>query len=165
MPIIQASGVLLAEAPAQAANQTYDLLAAYKDGESNWELGRRLDPFWINEGSSEFVEFRIARSTQDEQPITLPLQLKPGTAYILDIEYSSFAPSDFVRFPELTIPDSHPDGWSRQPEWTPTQIVFITPAFAHNPEPVLLELARVYDRGEIRFRKIDLIEVVPDAQN
>lgn len=162
VPIVQASGIILEEGAKLPSNHTTDLLAQHLEGNMDWILGEQLDSAAILVDGTPVIEIQIDGSTQDQQPIAMPVRLRRNTAYILDLEFTAFAPIDFVRFLESPIPDSQPDRWSRELSWTSLQIIFITPSFSQETQTVQLELARIYDRGEVRFRKINLIEIRPN---
>ncbi len=155
-PIIQASGILASEAVlSQAGNTTLDLLAS----NANWLLGPQLVKETATALGEALFEVRIDDSTQDIQAIQAPVLLKGNTAYVLDIEFTTFAPANLVEIRQPFIPDSSPDGWERQPDWTNYKIAFVTPEFPEGTQEVLIDIANIYDRGSIRFRKIDLIEI------
>lgn len=160
VPITSASGIISSYNLIQNQQNTRDLLAEFiaTDG-STWEFGRRLEPQVVSANGTTQLEVGIERQTDDEQPILLQIELRSRTAYILDIELTSFAPFDLVRFPDAQIPDSFLDSWNRAPEWEHFQVIFVTPEFETDTEKMTLELARLFDRGSIQFRAIELTEV------
>jgi hypothetical protein len=162
VPIVKASGLIQAYGLEQSQNSQIDLLESYFSGNLGiWRFGKFLEPSRLTENGDDILQIRIEKSTQEAQPFSVSLLLKSNTAYILEFEVLSFAPFDLVRFPELSIPDSHQDGWGRADSWTQYTVVFVTPTFSEERTEVFLELARVFDRGDIKFRRISLIEVVP----
>ena len=161
--VLQASGVIKNYGLGLADNRVTDLIASYSPDESNkWDFGERLEPNKISQDGTDILQIEIEKPTQEVQTISIDLSLRSNTAYILEIELLSFAPYDLVRFSNATIPDSYVDSWNRSLSWTSHEIVFVTPSFIGPEAEVSLELARVFDRGDIQFRKINLIEIVPN---
>lgn len=161
-PIVQASGILTSEETlSQPGNTTFDLLASGMEAEANWVLGPQLIREVVTDSGERLLEVRIDDFTPDTQAIQAPVLLKSGTAYILDIEFTAFAPANLVEIQKPFIPDSSPEGWERQPDWASYQIAFVTPEFLEDDQEVLIDIASIYDRGSIRFRRIELIEISP----
>ena len=161
-PIVEASGIVRTYGGELETNREVDLLGAYSDEEAKWEFGGLLKPRVQSLDGQDVLRIRIDGATQLVQPISLRVTLKSNTAYILNLEILSTAAFDLVRFPEDNIPDSYLDSWNRDLSWRQYSIVFVTPVFKDEQKDVLVELARIYDKGEIQFREIGLIEVVPN---
>jgi hypothetical protein len=161
--ILRSSGIIKRYGQELDTNRVTDLLASYSvEGEIIWDFGDLLEASLSAVNGEEILQIEIEKSTQEVQPISLTLNLKSSTAYILEFELTSFAPYDLVRFPNASIPDSYVDSWNRSLSWTKHTVVFVTPSFSELETEASLELARIYDRGDIQFRKITLIEVVPN---
>ena len=161
-PIVEASGIVRTYGGELETNREVDLLGAYSDEEAKWEFGGLLKPRVQSLDGQDVLRIRIDGATQLVQPISLRVTLKSNTAYILNLEILSTAAFDLVRFPEDNIPDSYLDSWNRDLSWRQYSIVFVTPVFKDEQKDVLVELARIYDKGEIQFREIGLMEVVPN---
>jgi hypothetical protein len=162
-PIVKASGVILSNRLDIGIHQSSDLLATYSNNPLGlWEIAPLLRSELITDGEEIVLLLEIEQSTQEPQPVFTTVLLKRNTAYILDLELRSSAPFDLVRFPKVEIPDSYPDSWNKEFEWTRQQIVFVTPNWNEAMRPTQIELVRLYDRGELWFRQIRLIEVDPN---
>lgn len=136
-----------------------NLLASFTTGgDIVWEFSDDLTPSVIIEDGNEVVSVEIDNKTDDIQTIVMEMHLRPGTAYLLEVEMKASAPFDLVRFAPSNIPDSYLDSWDRRLEWTTYSIVFVTPNWVTSERNVSLELARIFDRGSIWFRQVNLIE-------
>jgi hypothetical protein len=161
-PIIQASGLIDRYGSDLPGNQSIDMIQLYSDEPEEWRFDKLLEPQVLVQDGEQILQIQIEKSTEEIQVVSLELGLGASTAYLLDVELLSFAPFDLVRFPSDQIPDSFPDSWNRESSWTRYQIAFVTPSFEDGqPREVVLELVRMYDRGSILFRRLDLIEVSP----
>jgi hypothetical protein len=160
-PIHQAGQLFATNGPDQMRQHTTDLLAEVAAclPNCNWSFTRLLTPEMVEDDSGNYLSIGIDRKTDEIQTIAIPVTLKSATAYILQLEMRSFAPFDLVRFDGYSIPDSYPDTWNRVTDWTTFNVVFVTPIWPTQDQAVSLELARVFDRGEIEFRQINLIEL------
>ncbi len=161
MPIIQASNLLSVQGPRQLNTHTTDLLTQISAcvPDCNWSISPLLEPRIIGDGSDAYLSIHITSQTEETQFVKLPVRLGAATTYILHLEFRSFAPYDLVRLSDGAIPDSYSDSWNRDLDWKSLDIVFVTPAWSEGSRLVDLELARVFDRGEIEFRQIDLVEL------
>lgn len=161
MPIVQASSLLSVEGSGQLNTHTTDLLAQINAcvPDCNWSISPLLESQIVGDGSDAYLSIHITSQTEEIQFVKLPVHLGAATTYILRLEFRSFAPYDLVRFPDNTIPDSYSDSWNRDLDWKSLDIVFVTPVWPEGSRLVELEVARVFDRGEIEFRQIDLIEL------
>lgn len=160
-PIVQAAGIVQTYAHfSTKKNVRIDLLSLFQqeDGKG-WVFGPELTPRVVLEDGKAILVVEIEQKTDEVQPISISLNLKSSKAYIMEIELRAFAPYDLLRFPKTEIPDSFLDSWNRDLGWTRHSIVFITPHWPDGDKNVMVELARVYDRGDIWFRVIDLVEV------
>jgi hypothetical protein len=159
-PITQASGILQTHRLVSINRISRNLVSLFGQEEGAWIFGPELTPDHIEVDGEPVLAVEINRKTDEIQPISLEWNLKPKTAYILEVELKSFAPYDLLRFPGYTIPDSFADSWNRDLEWTAHSIAFVTPDWPEAEKQVTIELARVYDRGSLWFRALDLKEVV-----
>lgn len=161
VPISKASGIFLEfvqNHPEQAPQILLDQYALF-GAEPSWSFGNQLVVDMDERGNELILVASIVGQTDSPQSIALSLELKRGSAYVLELEVRSFAPFVLGGFPQGQIADSFPDGWQRSPEWTEFNVVFVTPDWPMAKENVLMEIARVYDRGEIWLRNIRLFEV------
>ncbi len=162
-PIVQASGILEAYSHRLSDSERKDILLTYSgEGKGSWEFALQLTPSLIEENNEDALMVKIKGITKDTQSIYLTVNLKPKTAYILEIDLRATAPFDLVRFPNQDIPDSYLNSWNRDLNWTDYQIVFVTPNWTSDQNDVLMELARVYDSGRIWFRTVNIIELRAD---
>jgi hypothetical protein len=128
-----------------------------------WEFGPLLSTRLGFEDGATILTADLVSPTQEVQPLSREVILKPGAAYVLNVELRAFAPFDLVRFPNHAIPDSYPDSWNQDLNWTKYSVVFVTPQWQNGEQEVLIEIARVYDRGSIQFRELSLTEISPDG--
>lgn len=157
-PIVQASEILVQKVAAGASHQI-DLLPTDEGDLENWKLGSLLNASLADEQPGKVLVITINGSTPDLQTIQLPLTLRANTAYVLEIEFTSFAPANLVDFTEPEIPDSSGEIWTRELSWTTIRVAFVTPSSLSSPEQVWLELAKLYDKGSISFRRLILSEI------